>query len=310
MATSPIAQLIAAGARARGLDPNAVLAVASQEGLSGGIGDGGHAYGPFQLNNAGGVITKQYGGHVNDPSVQQWATSPQGINFALDRIAPVARGLHGAQAINAIVSQFERPANPGKEIAGATAAYGRFGGDAGGGPAVPPVQPRRPLSALMPDAQPARASGLGAALKMLGFSAPPSFGARVAAPFAPIAPIPEATGAAPTAPLPAGRGQIIGDTSGEQPGFVSRLAALAAFEHAPVKLSSGYRSFAKQSQLYADRASNPNPVAAPGHSLHEQGLAADGTIGGVPLGTLPDAVLARFGLRRVPGDPVHVEVAR
>jgi hypothetical protein len=39
------------------IDQQAELAVAGQEGLSGGIGDGGHAFGPNQLNDAGGVWT-------------------------------------------------------------------------------------------------------------------------------------------------------------------------------------------------------------------------------------------------------------
>lgn len=102
---------------------------------------------------------------------------------------------------------------------------------------------------------------------------------------------------------------IHGNTQGEQGTFLQRLAQLAQFEHAPVDINSGYRSLAEQQQLYANRASNPNPVAAPGHSLHEQGLAADGTVGGVPLGRLPAALLARFGLATVPGDPVHIQIA-
>lgn len=151
---NPIVNLIVQGARARGLDPAAVLAVASQEGLSGRIGDGGHAYGPWQLNNAGGVITGTHPG-TNDPRIQAWASSPAGINFALDRIAQVARGLHGAQAVNAIVTQFERPRNPGKEVAGANAAYGNYAGAGGATQAVlPPGAPQQPAPppALRPTA--------------------------------------------------------------------------------------------------------------------------------------------------------------
>jgi len=115
--TYPI-KLISSGARARGLDPRAVLAVAGQEGLGGGVGDNGHAFGPFQLNDAGGVLTGRPGSH------QAFAESPAGINWALDRIAGVARGLHGGQAVNAIVRQFERPKDPGGEVARALASYG------------------------------------------------------------------------------------------------------------------------------------------------------------------------------------------
>ena len=140
-APNPVVNLIVQGAKARGLDPAAVLAVASQEGLSGRIGDGGHAYGPFQLNNAGGVITGTHPA-VNDPATQAWASSPAGISFALDRIASVARGLHGQQAVNAIVARFERPADPAGEIARANSVYGRYAGTQTAPPAqVGPVTP-------------------------------------------------------------------------------------------------------------------------------------------------------------------------
>jgi hypothetical protein len=109
------------GAIQRGLDPAAVLAVASMEGLSGGVGDNGHAFGPFQENDAGGVLTNRPGNH------RQFAESRKGIDFALDAMVPLAKGLKGEHAINAIVTHFERPANPGKEIAGATARLGEFG---------------------------------------------------------------------------------------------------------------------------------------------------------------------------------------
>lgn len=71
-------------------------------------------------------------------------------------------------------------------------------------------------------------------------------------------------------------------------------------------LSSGVRSTADQARLYADRANNPNPVAPPGTSLHERGLAAD--IGGMT----PDqrAMLPQYGLSQpVANDPVHVQLA-
>jgi hypothetical protein len=121
MADPRITALIVRGARQRGLDPEAVLAVASTEGLGGGVGDGGHAFGPFQLNDAGGVLTGRPGNH------RAFAESPAGINFALDRIAGVARGLRGRAAITAIVRGFERPRRPGAEISKASARYGHMG---------------------------------------------------------------------------------------------------------------------------------------------------------------------------------------
>jgi hypothetical protein len=108
-------------AKARGYDPLAVLSVASAEGLSGGVGDGGHAFGPFQLNNAGGVLTNRPGNH------RQFAESKQGINWALDQMG-FARGLQGKAAINAIVRRFERPADPNGEV---TRAWNYYAGNRG-----------------------------------------------------------------------------------------------------------------------------------------------------------------------------------
>lgn len=110
-------------AGAAGLDPKAVLSVSKMEGLGGGIGDGGHAFGPFQLNNAGGVITGMFPGWTNQ-QIQAWAWSKQGVQFALSKMAGVAGGMKGSTAINAIVRGFERPKNPNAEIAGALAADG------------------------------------------------------------------------------------------------------------------------------------------------------------------------------------------
>jgi hypothetical protein len=114
-------QYIIRQARRRNLDPNAVLAVARQEGLGGGVGDQGTSFGPWQLH-AGGALPAG----IRNP--QQWAWSPAGINYALDRIAGVAAGKRGQAAVQAIVTGFERPANPGREIAGASRAYGRAAG--------------------------------------------------------------------------------------------------------------------------------------------------------------------------------------
>jgi len=73
-------------------------------------------------------------------------------------------------------------------------------------------------------------------------------------------------------------------------------------------ITSGYRRQADQERLYADRFSNPNPVAVPGHSPHERGLAVD--ISAVGWGDeqwkIVDDTLHRHGLwRPYPNDPVH-----
>ena len=75
----------------------------------------------------------------------------------------------------------------------------------------------------------------------------------------------------------------------------------------PVPVTSGYRSRAEQADLYRHRDSNPYPVAPPGSSRHELGLAVD-----VPLSFVPEllSVAGRVGLcQPYPrADPVHFEL--
>jgi hypothetical protein len=72
----------------------------------------------------------------------------------------------------------------------------------------------------------------------------------------------------------------------------------------PLPITSGFRDTSKQSQLFANRASNPNLVAPPGYSNHEKGMGIDISPG------VPDSFLANYGLYRPYGskDPVHVEI--
>lgn len=94
-------------------------------------------------------------------------------------------------------------------------------------------------------------------------------------------------------------------------GLDTRLAAavrqLIAATQGRVRIVSGYRTREQQAALYANRASSPYPVAAPGTSAHERGDAVD--LGG-------DLALARqlapqFGLTNpTANDPVHFELAR
>lgn len=107
------------------LDPRAVMAVASQEGLGGGIGDNNTSFGPFQLHQGGAYPSYA----PQDPqAAQQWAWSPQGVDYALRQIQSVAGGLKGPAAVSNIVSRFERPANIPGEIQGALRAYGNVPG--------------------------------------------------------------------------------------------------------------------------------------------------------------------------------------
>jgi hypothetical protein len=120
-----------------GIDPNAAIAVARGEGglanRSGDIGDlaGGGSYGPFQLY-AQGALPSQYRGRP--AAADQWAWSPQGVDYAIRKMAEAgAGGLRGRAAVEAIIRKFERPADPDKSVA---LALSRLGGsvDAGAGP--------------------------------------------------------------------------------------------------------------------------------------------------------------------------------
>ena len=75
----------------------------------------------------------------------------------------------------------------------------------------------------------------------------------------------------------------------------------------PVPITSGFRSSAEQAALFARRAALPYPVAPPGRSMHERGLAVD-----VPTAFLPTLVPVApvAGLcRPYPRtDPVHFEL--
>jgi hypothetical protein len=154
------------------LDRRAILAIASQEGLGGGIGDQGTSFGPFQLHQGGALPSG-----IPLSSAQQWAWSPAGLDYALSNIARVAGGLRGAPAIEAISTRFERPANPAAEIAGAERAYGlpvtggaaiQYAGAGGGSPAgMPSAAPAGPSSAA-PDTRALFARALLAAIGPTG----------------------------------------------------------------------------------------------------------------------------------------------
>lgn len=76
--------------------------------------------------------------------------------------------------------------------------------------------------------------------------------------------------------------------------------------------NGGYRSNATQVELYANRASNPYPVAVPGKSRHEYGAAVDlDIIGGADSDYSQMATIAssQFGLASgYPGDRVHMQL--
>ena len=91
---------------------------------------------------------------------------------------------------------------------------------------------------------------------------------------------------------------------GLQPQFRAALARAEALLGQRIPVVSGFRSRADQEALWAARHDNPYPVAVPGTSLHERGLAID-----VPLAFAP--LLAAVGpsagvCQPLPvSDPVH-----
>jgi hypothetical protein len=108
-----------------------------------------------------------------------------------------------------------------------------------------------------------------------------------------------------------GAGDGAGAGSGRRAGLApAMLAALgradALLGHA-VPIASGLRTRAQQQALWDRRATNPYPVARPGTSDHETGLAVD-----VPRRAVPEVlgVAAAAGLcRPLPDtDPVHFVV--
>lgn len=119
--------LIRAYSQRLNLDPYAVAAVSRVEGGGrfGEVGDGGTSYGPFQLH---------VGGALPPGRDAAWANSPAGVLYAMQHMAASgAAGLRGLAAVRAIVTRFERPAQPGAEVTSAFAGYRSFGGGLPGG---------------------------------------------------------------------------------------------------------------------------------------------------------------------------------
>ncbi len=96
---------------------------------------------------------------------------------------------------------------------------------------------------------------------------------------------------------------------GLHPGMRQALAEAEILLGRPVPITSGWRSREQQQRLFDQRGSNPYPVARPGTSKHERGLAVD-----VPLSFVPSLVriAGQVGLCRPVAreDPVHFELCR
>lgn len=111
-------------ARDYGLDPAAVLAIADVEGAGGGIGDGGLAYGPWQDHMTHFPDRPWYGYGRNNQFVQDWAWSEAGFDYVMRSMVAAGAGGHtGLDAVRAIATYYERPADIPGEIADATPRY-------------------------------------------------------------------------------------------------------------------------------------------------------------------------------------------
>ena len=110
----------------------------------------------------------------------------------------------------------------------------------------------------------------------------------------------------------AGEKAYSGNLEGVNSALVSAFEQAAAEykqkTHKDVKVNSGLRTYEEQQKLWDNRKNNPNPVARPGTSLHEKGLAID--INSAQANEMDRmGILAKYGLNRpVPGDPPHIQL--
>lgn len=96
------------------------------------------------------------------------------------------------------------------------------------------------------------------------------------------------------------------DLGGLQPFLQPYARALVAL--APgTRVTSTYRSYTEQLRLWNNRSNNPYPVAPPGQSLHQYGLAFDLDAPADTLAFLGE-VWNYWGGHWSTADPIHFEV--
>lgn len=96
------------------------------------------------------------------------------------------------------------------------------------------------------------------------------------------------------------------DIDNINPGFLARMAAIAAKYNKKIPVTSGHRSIEKQAQLYQAYLNGTGNLAAkPGYSRHNYGFALD--VGGW-LRQLPESTLLPYGLHKpVKTENWHIE---
>jgi cell wall-associated NlpC family hydrolase len=127
-------------AKSMGLDVSVLMANFAHEGLSGGIGDGGHAFGPGQMNDAGGVLTGKLGG-MSAQQKNEWAWSKKGINYLLSGIKSKVGNKRGEAAMRSLIYDYERPADKDGAFRTRMDTWksGKYGQTLGGGPGITPM---------------------------------------------------------------------------------------------------------------------------------------------------------------------------
>lgn len=271
--TTPI-QIIKQYAPQFGLDPSAVVAYAlTQGGTSwGAVGDHGTSFGPFQAHIGGAA------GRRTPQAASQWANSAEGLTAMMRMMSQAgARGRSGPDAAAYIVGpSFGRGANPTRDMANARAAYGRAAQLVGGATAsTAPAPPAAPFPHGNAPSVPATVATDPAARMALiqqiqkigqkggGFSVNPVLDllrAQAA---------PPAVAQAPAAATPPSGGGGTPTKPGQVEAPLIQLSKMFG-----LTVTSGYRSYAKQAELYAHR-STQGSVAAPGKSYHNSGRAID-----------------------------------
>lgn len=123
MAAPSAKSLIDFYARKYGVQPRIAETIALGEGglRFGSVGDGGHAFGPFQMNDAGGVLTGRPGNHA------AFANSAAGIAAAVRGIAKAVGGATGLEGVRRGIYYYERPLDKAGSFARARQNWGRTG---------------------------------------------------------------------------------------------------------------------------------------------------------------------------------------
>ena len=103
------------------------------------------------------------------------------------------------------------------------------------------------------------------------------------------------------------QGLLLPGADGLAPAMIAAIARAEQLLGQQIPILSGFRSFEQQQALFDNRANNPFPVAVPGTSNHELGLAID-----VPSSFVATllTVAAQAGLCQVRPvtDPIHFEL--